>query len=358
MKNPNKLNEITSLYNKDVEDFVLSEQIRIVNDAKKYGIDIGVRGIINESNDKFSTVFGGIQSECELMGVNICKKLQPAVNFPEVVRDSKRVEEIFENTTSRIITIDNLITVLNSDKRHLNCEDVVANKRKVGIKATIIFIAEAIFNSMAFQFLGDNMLFSMGIALPVTFAFSEASKHIALKYKGKETPKEKRNYLFKSLSLVSIVVIALSCLRSLAFGHGYLSFGTLFYAIINMFLFIVAVFIYYMHYPTKEETRRYNEYKKINEEIKKLELEKKAILENTADLRKEYNNKQDITVKIDHYAKTNKSIVNMIFKLAVSKAKETYFLNNRSGYNPKCFNEVIPELNIDYDFNIYKNKEY
>ena len=157
----------------------------------------------------------------------------------------------------------------------------------------------------------------------------------------------------------SLVFSGLSYFRSQALGYKGISIGTLFFVMINLFIFLVSAFLHYKYSPSKEETLKFHAHKKLKEEMDEREEKMSQINNHIIELDNKLNEKAKLAIQVDHYAKNCIEEIKIAYREAVEIFKNTNIMLRKDNLIPECFSEPIPELQINYDFDLYNtnNKE-
>lgn len=342
-----KIIKISSVHDKELESLIAEKDAEIKAIARKTGKILADRKLPNATGDQLLPHISEIKARYEKLCAIVYKRLQPAAHFPEVNTDVQSVGEHRKKAEDEIYHLNKQIENLNSELGEINVEGIYHSVRETKIKTTIIFLAEVFFNAMAFQVLGENLLFSFLIAIPVTLTIAEFSKLVALQYKKIQNKIKRRIFVAVSLLLVITLFFTLGYFRSQALGKEGFSLATLCFVIINLFIFLVSAFLHFKYSLTKEEKVRYHTYKKLKSEINNLE---KLISENDTEL----NEKAVHALQLAHYTENLIEELKKSYKEAVEIMKSTNIMLRPDRRVPDCFSDAIPELETHYEFKIYK----
>ncbi len=353
-----KLSEISNFRCENVEKLVAEETTDIKNFAKKLGESYAGSCFPPASGLKLISVIGEIKARFEKLCITVCKELQSAVHFPEVNSDKINVEAGKEKANDVIKELKLKNQDTEAEQKKLNIDGIYRNVREIRIKNALFFAAEALFTSLSFQFFGENLLISILIAIPFTIAVSEYAHLVAMQYKKYQNIIKKRLFLLSAILFASIVFFGLSYFRSQALGKEGLSVATLFFVMINLFIFLVSAFLHYKYSMTKEEKVKYHTYKMLKEEIDKRNAEIIQIVQHFSDMDTQLQEKAMLAFQLEHYAKNTIEEIKKHYEEAVERLKSTNILLRRDKVVPECFSEPTPKLEINYNFNLYKfNKE-
>jgi hypothetical protein len=350
-----QLHDISSFHNENVEKMLAEESADIINDAVNLGKNLAERQLPQATGVKLISIIGGIKARFEALAVKVCKELQSAIHFPEVNTDRLNVEEEKKKGKDKIGELSYKINELESEQKKLNVGSIYRNVREMRIKTAVFFAAEAFFTSLSFQFFGESLLSSLLIAIPFTAAVSEYAHLVALQYKKYKNPLKRKIFLFLSTLFAAIVFLALSYFRSQALGREGYSIGTLFFVIINIFIYLVAAFLHYKYSPTKEEKLKYHGHKRLQEQKDGIKAEIGHIESHHCELDSKLNEKAILALAVDHYAKNTLEEIRKIYEHAVAEMKNINIMLRTDKVIPECFSEPTPPLDINYDFNFYKS---
>jgi hypothetical protein len=350
----NKLAEISNFRSENVEKLVAEETADIKNFAKKLGKSYAESRFPPASGIKLISVIGEVKARCEKLCISVCKELQSATHFPEVNSDRISVEAEKEKANEIIKDLKYKNQDTEAEQKKLNVNGIYRNVREVRIKTALFFAAEALFTSLSFQFFGENLLMSILIAIPFTMAVSEYAHLVAMQYKKYQHPIKRRLFLLASILFASFVFFGLSYFRSQALGKEGISIATLFFVMINLFIFLVSAFLHYKYSLTKEEKIKYHTYKKLKEEMDQRKAEIEMIVQHFSDMDAKLQEKAMLAFQLEHYAKNTIEEIKKDYEEAVEKLKSTNTLLRNDNVYPECYLEPTPKLEINYDFNLYK----
>lgn len=350
-----KPQEISSITSEEIEKMIKEESSDIKNYAKNLGGSYAERNYPPAQGVGLLTIIAGIKARFEKLGVTICKKLQSAVHFPEVNTDKAKVEAQVKKGNENINELRYKNQDAETEQKKLNVSAIYNNVREMRLKTLLFFAAEAFFTSLSFQFFGETLLISILIAIPFTAAVSEYAHLVAQQYRKYVTPIKKRVFLALATLFAALVFLGLSYFRSLALGKEGFSIGTLFFVLVNIFIFLVAAFLHYRYSPTKEELLKYRAHKKLKDEIDKRNAEIKKIEHHMDELKEELNKKAILALQLDHYAKNTLEEIRMHYLEAITELINANIRLRTDNAFPESFTEKVPELEINYDFNSYKS---
>lgn len=350
----NNLSDLKNFYNEEIEQMI-KEEVKETNIiAKNLATNHADRQFPPVSGVKLSMIIEEIKARYEKLGISVCKKLQTAVNHPEVATDRLKVEAEIKKTNSTINEIENKRNQAEKEQKNLKIEGVYQNFREIRIKNILLFGAEVLFTSLSFQFFGENLLISILIAIPFTLAVSEYAHLVAVQYKKYTNVIKKRIFLLASILFASLVFFGLSYFRSQALGKEGVSVSTFFFVLINLFIFLVSAFLNYKYSMTKEEKVNYHIYKKLKKEKEKYDSKAEDLRQHISDMDNQLQDKGVLALHIEDFAKSSIKEIQKNFEETVGKFKSINLQLRNDNVIPECFSEATPKLDIDYDFDFYK----
>ena len=355
----NNLSNLKIFYNEEIEQMIKEEVNEINIIAKNLATSYAERQFPPATGVKLILVIEEIKARYEKLGIRVCKKLQSAVNQPDVATDRLKVQAEIKKTSNTINELENKGNQAEKEQKNLKIEGVYQNFREIRIKNILLFGAEVLFTSLSFQFFGENLLVSILIAIPFTLAVSEYAHLVALQYKKYTNVIKKRIFLLAAILFASLVFFGLSYFRSQALGKEGLSVSTFFFVLINLFIFLVSAFLNYKYSMTKEEKINYHIYKKLKKEREKYDTKAELLKQHISDMDTQLQDKGVLTLQIDDFAKTSLKEIQKYYEETIGKMKSTILLLRIDNVIPECFSEPTPKLEIDYDFDFYNfnNKE-
>ena len=348
------LSEISNFYNEKIEKLVPEETTDIKNYSKSLGASYAEKHFPPATGVRLIIVIGEIKARSEKLCISVCKELQSAIHFPEVTTDSMNVEAAKKKANEVVNELKYKNKNAEDEQDKLKIDGIYHNVREIRIKTILFFAAEALFTALSFQFFGENLLMSILIAIPFTLAVSEYAHLVAMQYKKYQNAIKRRLFLLASILFASMVFFGLSYFRSQALGKDGLSIATIFFVMINLFIFLVSAFLHYKYSMTKEEKIKYHTYKKLKEEIEHRKAEEVKIYQDISELDAQVNEKAKLALKVEDFAKSTIEEIKKHYEEAVEKFKTTNLLLRTDNVFPECFSEPTPKLEVNYDFNLYK----
>jgi len=350
----NTLSDISSFHSENVERMLAEEVTDIKIFAKNLGTSYAERQFPRASGIKLISVIGEIKARIEKIGVSVCKELQSAIHFPEINTDRIKVEAEKKKANDTINELRYKNQQTETQKNKLNIEGLYQNVREIRIKNALFFAAEALFTSLSFQFFGENLLVSILIAIPFTLAVSEYAHLVAMQFQKYKSELKRWIFLLLAILFASVVFFGLSYFRSQALGKDGMSIATVFFVMINLFIFLVSAFLHFKYSMTKEDKIKYHTHKQLKLEIEQRNAEINRIEQHISDLEAQLQAKAMFAVHLEHYAKNTIEELRKHYEEAVEILKSTNIMLRTDHVIPECFLEPTPKLEISYDFNQYK----
>ena len=223
---------------------------------------------------------GGIKAGFEELAANVKQHLQADAHFPEGQIDTEKTEMKINQIKKEMAECCNQVKnlELSKDGIDINASNIGMQIFRTFLIALLICIGELVFNTMAFQIMGDIKLFSFFLSLGITTFTAVVAHYGARKLKTENNPR-KKGIINIILGLCTVpVFIALAYLRT-EYLHSLNSHETIHpivFVLINCSLFIASVMLF-MKLPTKEETEAYKQKRAICKNIKKFECRKKTL---------------------------------------------------------------------------------
>jgi hypothetical protein len=339
---------VSSYSDLELEKLINQKHAEIKGQARKNAGNFANRNLPKPTRDTLAHYTGEIRGAYEELAAFIHQRLQPDAHLPKVRMKSVRMED-------KKMHIDNEVNVRgnqnNSDAFQLkgyHPQNIISRIR-IALLVTFLFcIGEILFNVQAFQFTGENMLFSLIIAVSLSFAVFVLSHLAPLLYKSATTRIRRWVIIIGTLLLANGLFIALAVLRSIMFAEQNISISPQYFVIINLFFFVVSCFLSFYILPSWEEIKehqlhleKYRNIKKRNKEIEAFKKEKEQLQDSMAE-----QTMQHIQAAI--YAKHLDERIIRMCRESIEIFKSTNLLLRTDGETPDCFKEVQSDVDISY----------
>ena len=354
MKKIIKIHKVKTFINHDVEQQSKLKQKEIPELSEKLGKIFGERDQPEPLGDDILPYIGEIKANAESMVPFLDDKIQIQSHIPEYNSEKIKVheEEVRVNAENDKLTqknnnIETDISNLNNDGNN-NAIYVV-----LGISLAL-FLSESTFNTVAFEAVGDNMLFALLLALPITLTIIILAHIFGIQVRKIVDITKKRIVIVTVLLLMLPIFYILGQMRaSVLEKEGANSIGTMAFIIFNYFFFGATAIIAGKYWPTREQRKKYAEYKRLKAEQVKNNLQIKLNNIHITKLNDELNEKLVFINLILFYRKNRIDEIIKLYNKAVSIFIKTNMLYRGDRKIPDCFNLPIPELNIGQNYDDY-----
>src|ERR1035437_995372 len=241
--------------NPELEKLITKKDEELKSLARKNGRHFASKNQPAPKGDKLPPFLRDILAGYEQLATEAHKLLQPGTHLPEGQLEAERAKERGKKLEGQIFQLEeqnkhDAYELQNHDSK------TVWNRIFLALIITaVIFVGEVVFNAKAFEISGENMLFALIISFCISFAVYAFSHILPEKYKKLETPREKWIFTVTALVFVTSVFICLAFLRSYMLAQHHVSISPVVFVILNLFLFVVSVFVSSYLFPTKEEIK-------------------------------------------------------------------------------------------------------
>ena len=351
MKKISEILKVRKFDNSEVESYFKKMEKEIIDLALKAGKIFGVRNLPEPFGDILNSYIGDIKTKCESMITFLDDMIQAQSHIPEFNSERRKVQEEEERISGENSKIIQIIKNILIELEGIILNDINLKIRTIIIFFVFLFIAESIFNAMGFEAFGENLLFSMILGMGMTLMIVLGSHGLGVQVQRIESRKT------RIIVVVSVLIIALPFFYSLAYLRNYVlakegvtGIGIMSFIIFNYAFFIISSFLTYNYWPTKEERRKYVDYKRLKAEQTKKEKELKNNNDHITKLHQELNKKAG---HINHIIFYREYMVDRILKLynhAMAIFIKNNILSREDRKNPDCFNLPYPELIINNHF--------
>ena len=213
--------------------------------------------------------------------------------------------------------------------------------------SAIIALGEVVYNTLAFQIVGENLLFSFIISVAVSVAVFAFSHFIPFLLKSIENKLKRRLTLVGCLAFVTGLFIALAMFRSKYLAAHDMIISPVYFVVINLFFFVVALLLSYFLLPTwaefKENSQRISKYKnmeKNKKEIQELSSQQEA---NKSELLE----KNKARLQMNYYAQYCLNVVAGMYKESLGIFQSNNLLYRTDKAVPTCFSATESNLEIE-----------
>src|SRR5665213_1793827 len=192
------------------------------------------------AGDTFMHYVGELKSGYEQLAADVFLHLQPDANFPEAKIDA----DFYREKDGILETEINALKHQNeNDEYHIGKSRpgiVLSRIQWATIATLIIMLGEVLFNTKAFQVIGDNLLFALFLSISASVAVFIFSHMVPLLYKEAKKRWQKWMVILASLFLITSLFTALTIFRSSYLASHDVYIKPFYFVIINLFFFIVS----------------------------------------------------------------------------------------------------------------------
>ena len=345
---------ITNYHNNELEKLISKKDSDLKALARKQGKNFADRKLPSSSGDRLQPYIGEIKSGYEELCANLNSQLQPASHFPEVKTEVMNAEAEEHKTNEEIQKLEEQNRNSMYELENGNIEKGNNAIIMIFVVTALISLSEVFFNSLAFQAIGENTLVSLIIGLSLTIAILLLAHLTALFYKKIQNPIKRNLLVFGTLILVLSIFTVMGNMRAIAMEKLGTSVSSISFIVINSFFFIVTALLSYKYYPTKEERQKREAYNKLQKDIAQRQSEIKQHRNRMELIKSHVNEKAKQTLHQAYYVEYTLERINKLYKEAIQIFISTNMLYRTDRKAPDCFSDVIPELEINKDFYIYK----
>lgn len=346
---PEVLN-IKTYFDKEVEKMIDLKKEHLNEDAKKDAIQFAESNRPISIGDNIVNYIGRIKAGFEEIVASTKQRMQSEAFFPEGKIDTEKTEVKINLIKKEMTECANKVKNLEIDKDNLKINSSNTGPRifRTFFIGFLICMGEFVFNTMAFQVMGDIKLFSFFLSLGITTFTNVVAHYGARKLKAENNPK-KKIIINIILAVCTIpVFIALAYLRK-EYLHSLNSKETIpaiVFVIFNSSLFIATVMLF-LKLPTKDEVEAYKQKRAIYKNIEKFEHRKK-ILQNEANiLEEELTKLNKQRLRVAYYTEYTIERIKKMYLECVALFISNNLKYRNDGQTPDCFNDSIPELDIN-----------
>jgi hypothetical protein len=341
---------LTTFFDKETEKMMNQKTNHLSEDAKRDAIRFAESNRPLPSGDNILNYIGRIKAGYEELIANILQNLLTGVHFHEGQTDTQKTQAKTNQIKKEMTECCNKVKNLE-----LNLDSIKTNASNIGIQilrtfliGLIICIGELVFNTMAFQVMGDIKLFSFFLSLGITTFTAVVAHYGARKLKTENNPR-KKIIINIILAVCTIpVFIALAYLRK-EFLHSLNSKETIpaiVFVIFNCSLFIATVMLF-LRLPTKEEIEAYKQRRVICKNIEKYEHRKKVLQNEAIILEDELTKINKQRLRIAYYTEYTIERIKKIYLECVTLFISYNLKYRNDNQTPDCFSDIIPELEIN-----------
>ncbi len=353
-----KTSQLTTFYDKEVDKMIDIKSAHLCENAKRDAIRFAESSRPLSDGDNILNYIGRIRSGYAELIANIQQNLLTGVHFPEGQIDTEKTEVKINLIKKEITECANKVKNLEIDKDNLKINSSNTGPRifRIALIGFLICMGEFVFNTMAFMIMGDIKVFSFLLSLGTTIFAAVVAHFGAKKLKTENNPKKRIITCLILAACTLPVFIALAYLRK-EYLHTLNSKETIpaiVFVIFNCSLFIATVMLF-LKLPSKEETEAYKQKRAIFKNIEKFEHRKKILQNEASILEDELTKINKQRLRIAYYTEYTIERIKKIYLECVALFISYNLKYRNDGQTPDCFNDSIPELEINNTVIFYKS---
>lgn len=328
--------------NLELEAFIHKKHTELKNQAIKNGKHFASKNLPMPKGDKLPPYVGDIKTAYEQLATEAHLLLQPGTHLPEGQIENNQAKD-------KARLLDN--EIYKCEEKNKNDEYEMANSDSQNVWNRIFFaclftgiilIGEIVFNAKAFEFSGENLLFALILSISVSFTVFVFSHIVPVLYKEIKTPVKRKIFIASILAITTVFFIALAVLRSLLLAQQQVTISPVFFLIINLFLFMVSVFLSYYLMPSLEEIKGSIHTMKLHKTIGKRTKEIEKLKREKDELKIYMMERAKQIIRVNFYTEyTNKRIEKMYHE-SVEIFKNTNLTFRTDRKVPDCFHDELP----------------
>ena len=354
MKKIIKIFKVKKYHNREVEANFKQKEKEVIPLSQRLGKTFGERDQPEPIGDNLVPYIGEVKTICEGMIAYLDEQVQSHSLIPEYNTDKKKLQEEEVRVKEENTTFSNSLKNIKSEMENIDLEDVDAKVKIVLIVSTLLFISESVFNTIAFEAYGDNLLFSMALALPITLLILIMSHVFGTQIRKITNPTTKKIVIVGVLLAMIPLFYVLGSMRTMVLEkEGTTGISIFMFIIINYFFFIATAIVSYKYWPTKEERQKQAELKRLRKEYRKIENKLEANNTHITKLNADLNEKAIHINLIAYYREYSVDRIVKLYHKAVSVFIKNNIMHRNDRKTPDCCIEPYPELNIKDNFNYH-----
>ena len=242
-------------HNPVVEGIIQKRDAEIKEQVQKKATHFALRNLPLATGDILEHYIGEFRASYEKLAAEVFHLLQPATHFPEAKIDG----DYFRRKSADLeLEIDAKEKKNNSDKAFLGDYDFHAIPKRVGWTLGVTFmitIAETLYNTKAFELIGENLLFALFLSAFLSFTVFLFSHLVPIWYKSAVSTLRRRLIIVVSAMMAISVFTALAIFRSQYLASHGVIVSPIYFIVINIFFFVVSTLISYYFLPSYQEIK-------------------------------------------------------------------------------------------------------
>jgi len=327
-----------------MEEKIQKQHMIILPDALRMAKLFALRNQPHLKTGSLLNFIGPVKASYEKLAAEVILELQPELLKKDNEIDGDYSDRIENDLLKKIEELKHKIHLVVAE---METDEKPLARLKLGIALSgLLFVGELILNGQSFQAAGGSLLSSYLIGFAVSCAVLLFAHGAAIYYKKTESPIKKRLIFFGSLAIVSVVFIAGSILRSQFLASQGISINPAFFALFNVFFFIVSFILAVLLFPSRDVIIQY---------LKNLSLKKQIASHqkqiDNLNAQKDHNAAEFVGRTLERHGNYHacKYLVQIIWKLfeeTVEKMKQVNESSREDCSLPDCFRMPIPGLDL------------
>ncbi|HTB30986.1 MAG TPA: hypothetical protein VK808_03120 [Bacteroidia bacterium] len=306
-------------------------------EAEKDGAETGTKGLPALYGDILEPYIGKITATYDELGARIQQKLLPEKHPINAMMKLERAKEKSQEINTEVEKRDNQNNTDKDNMENFHPNNLISRVCTALLTTGIILVGEILFNSKAFQFFGETLLFSLGISFSISFSTYLFSHMVPLFYKEATTRLKRWLVILISLIIALAVFVTLGILRATMFSQQGISISPSSFVIINMFFFIVSCVCSYYLLPSWAEIQEHRKFMVKYREIKKRDKEIDKFKQAHSDLKDNAMGESMIHSDAVIYAKKLDARVNKMCQKSINTFINANLRNRKDKKTPECF---------------------
>jgi cation transport ATPase len=330
-----------------LEDKIQKRHAELMEMTRRNAKHFAKRNLPAPKGDSLNHYVGENKSVCEKLAAELFQHLQPTAHFPEAKIDHDVFREKDSQLEAEINTLENENHAAEYELGNFDPSSLRSRIRWAVGASFVILFGEILFNTKAFQIIGESLLFALFISISVSFAIALFSHWVSFLYKGAKTAIKGRVIVFTSLLIVTVVFAAIAQLRTNYLAHHDIVVSPFYFVIINLFFFIVASLLSFFVLPAWVEIKEHQLHLKIYEAILKRKEKITELKRQREFLKEEFSESTKERVRLIQYANHSADTIRKMYDESVAGFKMHNIAVRTDGKVPDCFLEAVTEPNIE-----------
>ena len=339
-----------NIFDPDLEKMMSKRDAELKVLAQKNAKNFGQRGLPLLEGDNLLNYIGDIKAGYETLAAEVFQHLQPDAHFPEA---KESVDHLAEKVKHLDTEINDKEAQNDTDQNALNefaQSHIPSRILWAFISTLLITIGDIMFNTKSFQVTGENLLFALILSICVSFSVFIFSHVAPMLYKVAKNKLQRIIVIVGSLSLATLLFIALAIFRSSYLAIHDVHIQPFYFVIINLFFFIVSALISFFVLPSWEEIKQNALLLKKHYAIKRRKKEIRPLKVERDKLKEAILKKKTICIRITHYANYAANRIKKMYFETVGIFKTINIMFRPDNKPPDCYSVEVPFPDIDEFF--------